>query len=166
MYEALKVLSLLLQAATWLLLLGFGVWSYRRLRLRSIPWLGAYALLAMPLGLVTPPLLGAIADRGGLPGGWSPGEFLRTWISAETALRGLIGLLLALMVVSEIAGLLVRLCPGSERGIPSLLLAVRERPALLGVPLLALTLAGPVAAVLLWLAGPASTAAGPMAGGG
>lgn len=152
MYELLALLSLLLQATTWLLLLGFGAWLYRRLHLRSLPWLGAYAVLAMPLSLVMPQFLGAVVNRGALPGGWTTGEFLQVWAYGEMALRSLTGLLLAVMVVAEVAGLLARLSPGSEQRALRLLLVVRERPVLLGIALLGLTLAGPMVVAILWLA--------------
>src|SRR5262245_61442294 len=116
MYQWLVVLlSLVLQAATWLLLFGFGAWLYRRLRLRSLPWLGAYAALAMPLSplsLVTPGLVFAVANREALAGRWSAGQFLVAWAYGEMALRSLTGLLVAVIVVAEVAGLLARLSPG------------------------------------------------------
>jgi len=156
MYEWLALLSLVLQAATWLLLLGFGAWLYRGLHLRSLPWLGAYAALALPLSLVTPQLIGAVANREGLPAGWSPGQFVAWWTYGEMALGSLTSLLIAVIVVAEVAGLLARLSPGPERGVLRLLRAVRENAVPWGLTLVGLTLAGPLTAAILWLTGPAA----------
>jgi hypothetical protein len=151
---SLGLLSQLLQAATWLFLLGFGVWLYRRFRLRSLPWLGACALLAMSLDLIMPWVLVAVQRRGILRSSF---EFHLMWTIGDVVLRRLTGLLLAVMVAAEVAGLLARLSPGPEQRALRLLLAVRERSVPLGLALLGLTLAEPLVLAILWLIEPAAT---------
>jgi hypothetical protein len=144
-------LTLGLQAATWLLLVGFGIWLYRRLRLRSLPWLVAYVALALPLSQVMPWLLDAMVTRGA-PGTWTMGELLIVLSYATMFVESLSGLLLVVIAAGEIDVLLGRFFPGPPRRSLLLLFAAREGVVPLGVALLALRLAEPLAVTILWLA--------------
>src|SRR5260370_29099464 len=94
-----------LRAATWLLLVGFGFWVYRRLRLRSLPWLVAYAALVFPLRQVTP-LLFREGLNPGAPAGWSLGEFMVLCSYAQILLESLSGLLVVIRVAGDVDGLI------------------------------------------------------------
>jgi hypothetical protein len=150
----LQVLSLLLQLVTWGLLVAFGLWLYRRLPLRSLPWAGAYMLLTMPLleftnkalfswffGKQTLPFGGANAvSRGGLA--------MQT-ISWSYLLGAVAGLLLTLLILSDVVFLLAR--AGIEPDNKSLrrLLMVRQWSTPLGFTLILFTLMAQLLVLLL-----------------
>ena len=127
--------------AEWALLVAFGVWLWRRLRPRTLPWLAAYWVLRTAGGIATPFLIRLALDihRKLPPFGWSWGETL----SVLGVVGGLItqagNLLVALAVLSEVAYLITKGAPAGR--MLRLLLRVREKPVVFGVALLALAVA-------------------------
>jgi len=105
------ILAIVAQLALWGLLLAFGIWVYRRLKLRSLPWLGVYLALSVVLSFGTPLLKMHIFDAVALrhaadPFVWSLGEFAATWTYLEALGANLVKVIVALLVLADIAFLL------------------------------------------------------------
>lgn len=151
----LAVSSLIIKGVMWFLLIAFGVWAYRRLQCPSLPWLGIYATLAIPLSVIMPLFLRALVDTGRFPMGTSMtiGDSLVLWTTGNTLVQSLTSLIVATMVLAEIAVLIARVYPGLDVAPVRLFCAARAKAALLGAMLVALTLAAPICAAVLWLSG-------------
>lgn len=151
MLYVLAVSYLAVQVLLWSLLFGFGAWLYKRFRLRTLPWLGAYVAVSFLVGRVTAWFIGALLDRGSTPPHRSPGVFLVLCYYSEGVLQGLGGVVLAVLILAEITALLARVTPALDLWLFRYLLPVRERAWPLGVVLLVLAFALPGVACIWWL---------------
>lgn len=151
------VLTVLVRAALWSLLIVFGFWVSRRVHLRSVPWLAAYLLAYVPLHLV----LGEIFSRRLLPDkigshpapfNWSIAELVVSWNYAQALLGAAIHLLLALLILADVAFLLARDGTALEWRPAGSLLAFRRHSALVGMVLVGLMALLPLAFAALWFA--------------
>jgi hypothetical protein len=146
------VLSLLtLHLAFWALVIAFGVWLYRRIKLRTLPWLGAYCVLALALGLLMPFWHRSLFNPHSRPPfGWTVGEFSVHFGYWAALLNALSDLLVAALVLCDVA-FLASLLPGDAQSRPlRMLLRLRENTTALGVTLLAVQLAHPLTALIIW----------------
>ena len=151
MFHLLWLTGLLLEVATWGLLIGFGIWLSRRLPLRSLPWLGGYLALSIAWGLVKRVIILALVDRGAIPFHWTAGEFLVHWAYGEMVLQWLIRLVLVVMILAEITHMVsfTAFAPNLRPFGP--FLAIQARPWPFGITLVALSFVGPMVAGVLWL---------------
>lgn len=140
---SIEVAAWLVRIVLWTVLVVFGVWMYRRTRLRSMIWLEAYLLFYVPLSLamthwfsVSPNWIGDDKTFG--PFGWSSGELISAWIDGRVLLESLIHLLLAVLILADVLYLLRR--TGAELHWQPLhrLLRVRQHSRLLGTSLTSL----------------------------
>jgi hypothetical protein len=149
----LAVSSLIIKGTMWFLIVAFGTWAYRRFQCPSLPWLGIYAAVAIPLSVIMPLFLKALVDgRLWVSTSVTIGEFLVRCAYADMLIQSLITLILATMILAEIAALIARVYAGLDFAWFRLLLAAREKAILLGAVLVTLTLAAPFCAAVLWFA--------------
>lgn len=150
-------LAFLVRVALWAVLVAFGFWAYRRARLRSVLWLEVYLLIYVPLHLV----LGGLFSRRLLPDaigshpaplGWSLGELVASWGYVQALLGGAIQLLLALLLLADVAFLLGGTGPALAWRPVGALLTLRRRSALIGVTFVGLMALLPLAFAALWFA--------------
>lgn len=150
-------LTFLVRVALWIVLLGFGFWIYRRVHLRSVPWLVVYLLVYAPLHLV----LGELFSRRLLPAtigahpapfGWSLAELAVSWSYVQGFLDGAIHLLLALLILADIAFLVGNAGTALDRRSVGMVVALRRRSALVGALLVGLMALLPLAFAALWFA--------------
>ncbi len=134
-----------------ILILSFSIWTYRRLKLRSLPWVGVYLIvpLILPISVawMTGPVMDSMVSRGISPLGMSMGGFTSAWRQWHIFIRTLIDLILIVLVLSDIAFLLSKAGVEVEGKLLSKLLSVRERSTSFGIVITALMLVGPA----IWL---------------
>ena len=154
MLMVLFVVYLAVQVLLWSLLFAFGAWLYKRCRLRALPWLGAYLVVSFHAEHV---MNWVFVDRlidGPMPPNWTRGEFTILLYYSDLIVTGIGRAIMAVLILAEVTALLARVTPAVDVWPFRWLLAVRERAGLLGAALLALALAGPVAAGTWWLTHP------------
>ena len=142
------ILAVASQLALWGLLLAFGIWAYRKLKLRSLPWLGVYLALSVVLSFGTPILKMHIFDAAASrhaadPFGWSLGQFAATWTYLEGFGVHLVKVIVAVLVLADIAFLLSKAGVDVEGKFLSRLLALREKTVPLGIAMIVLMVLGP-----------------------
>lgn len=143
--SVVSILSLILQCMLWGLLAAFGVWVYRRVPLRSLPWIGIYLLLSLPfVSLLNSLLLQQVIDSKTLPFGWSAsmskGDFilqLRLWSSVISTL---IKLAITILLLSDCVFLLAKAGVELDRKAVRQLLFVREFSTPLGLFIVSLAI--------------------------
>jgi len=154
-FYTLGMLSYISYVALWTLVLVFGIWTYRRLKLRSLPWLGAYAVLSLVLGCFKPMITRQVVD--GMvsqyvpPFGWSFGQFMATWHYADSFIAGVTKLLLGILILSDIAFLLSKVGVEVEGSFLNRFLAMRERSISLGIAMIVFMLSGPAITLALYI---------------
>ena len=99
-------LSNISRLALWSLILASGIWIYRKFKLNSLPWLGAYLVLSVTLSFATsvisiPIAESTIAQR--FPPGWHPFAILGYW---NRFITDLTQLMLGILILSDILFLL------------------------------------------------------------
>ena len=151
LFVAAKLLS-------WGLIVAFGVWTYRRIDLRSLPWVGAYLAYLGLVGAVLRPIMSPIMeqvvegmDLGHVPFGWSLGEFMQIWNHGGMFMGALARLALVLLVMSDVAFLLSKAGVKVEGRFLSRLLRLRERSTAWGIVMVALMFLGSAIFLLLYL---------------
>ena len=138
----------------WGLGLAFGLWVHRRLKLRSLPWLGIYVLLslALPLGMALEKLwIDTATDLHVRPFGWSIGQVAAIWSYEKHFIGDLARLLLGLLILSDVAFLLSKTGIVGEGRISRGLLAVRERTIPLGIAMILSMLYIPATSLAMYL---------------
>lgn len=154
MYLLMFLLSSLVKLVLYGLLIAVGWWVYRRVRLRSLPWLGLYLLLSIPVSFLLPLLTQRVINTAGdgqlPPQGWTMGTLVTTWISFNAVVDGLINILLAVLILSDIAFLV------STTGVPltprpvQQLVHLRAYSTRIGVTIALLVLVAPLILVVVW----------------
>lgn len=124
----------------WGLLVWFGFWLNRRLKLglHSLRWAAVYLVASAFLGFVTPFIVKPVIDSGPVPFGWTHGMFVASWSYVNGIARSLGLLILALMIVAELAPIAARAASVPELKAADPLSNVRDRIGLLGIALLAI----------------------------
>lgn len=135
--------------ALWSLILASGIWIYRKFKLNSLPWLGAYLVLSVALSFVTSmpptPIAEHIAVQGPLPG-WHPFALSGYW---DHFITNLTQLMLGILILSDILFLLSKAGIKVEGTFWNTFLAVRERSTTLGVAMIITMVCGPAISLLL-----------------
>jgi hypothetical protein len=135
------------------LLVAFGVWASRRIPLRSLPWLGAYLLLGIPIPIIMSVILGQIMQLSiATVLGLSKSDFIAQCNIWGQFVSVMIHGLVAVLVLSDVLFLMARAGVEIERRPLHTLLALREHSTVLGTVLVCLTLLYPVTTLLVWIA--------------
>ena len=100
---------------------------------------------------VTSRVVWAHFDGGSTPRHGTPGEFLALCNYSEGIFQGIGRAMVAVLILAEIMALPARVAPALELWPFGHLLAVPERAGLLGVALLLLAFAHPLATGICWL---------------
>ena len=138
----------------WALLLFFGIKTYRSCRLDSLPWLGIYIIASFGVSLVSPSLTGQAIDSmamGFPPFGWTLGEFHVTLAYGRAFFSNSAQLVLAILILSDIAFLLSKAGVAVEWGFLNRLIRVRERSTAWGLVMLIPLLLEPGLSLMLYL---------------
>ena len=152
--DIILVLVPLVKLVLYGLLITFGWWVYRRVRLRSLPWLGLYLLLSIPISFLLPLLTQRVINTSGSgqlpPQGWTMGTLVTTWISFNAVVDGLVYILLAVLILADIAFLVGTTgVPLTPRPIQQLV-HLRAYSARIGLTIALLVLVAPLILVVVW----------------
>ncbi len=137
------------QCALWGLLIAFGIWLYRRVPVRSLPWLMAYLLLSILIGICMPFVMKQIISKPTAPLGWSKGELVVQWSYGSHAIGVAIDFMILLLLLSDLTFLLQRMGVELDRELIRRLVKVRDHSTLLGIIIICLQLVVPFVAVVL-----------------
>lgn len=149
----LLAVLLLTKLVFWAMLVVSGVWAYHRFRLRSLLCLGIVLVIIL-LSFPADVLEGKAIDNMGASVTalhWSKGQFIINWGYLKTAVEDIVKVILALIVIGDIALLL------SKLGVPLVgkvfqnLLRIQRKGFVLSAMAVALALAVPLGKVALYL---------------
>ena len=150
----LALLTLAAKLALWILLLVFGIQTYRKFELWSLRWLAIYLVLSVPLGF-----MGALMMRQTIDSmnservlfGWTQGQFVGVWENWEALVSEVSLLILGVLLLSDIASLLLKAGAEIEGKLLSRLLVIHDRNTAWGISMLILMLSSPGITVALYL---------------
>ncbi len=152
MLATVWVLGWIVRVSVWILLIGSGVWLYRSLKLRGLPWLGAYFVLSILSSLITPRIVRHMVDTDTHPFGWTVGNLLVHLYQYQVLTNACISLIVAILILSDIVSLVSKSDATLALGLMRPLLLLHERTGVLGVALIALTLVYPTLVIVFWIA--------------
>lgn len=149
-------------ALTWLIKLVFlafvlmiGIWIYRRMPLRSLPWIGAYLLLSSPLSFMASLMIRQVVDETqsivDVPFGLTLGGFLTVWSAGNGIVSNGLYILLAILIFSDLLFLLTQVGREPRWRPVQLLLQARRYSTALGSAMIALLLVPALTAASLWV---------------
>ena len=133
------------------LLLIFGIKTSRSCKLESLPWLGVYVFGSVVLSLTWPVLIRQGVDGMGMEGapfGWTVGALVVLLHYCGAFLSNSAGLVLGLLILSDLVFLLSKSGVAVEGGLLNRLIRVRERGTTWGT-VMSILLFSKLAVVLL-----------------
>lgn len=145
-------LSNISRLALWSLILASGIWIYRKFKLNSLPWLGAYLVLSVALSFAGSMIPTPIAERiiaQRFPPGWHPVQFFAISGYWNHFITNLTQLMLGILILSDILFLLSKAGIKVEGTFWNTFLAVRERSTTLGIAMIVIMVCGPAISLLL-----------------
>jgi hypothetical protein len=154
MLLAAQILSLTLHLILWGMLAAFGIWLYRRLPLRSLPWAGAYLLLTtLPLAFLNSLIVRGLFGVPTVPFGWSAtmsqGSFVVQMLTWNRLFSTVATLILTVLVLGDLVFVLAKAGVEPDKKPLLRLLVIRDWSTPLGLAAIVLTVIGQLVAMTL-----------------
>jgi len=142
----------ILRVTYWILLIVSGIWLYRVLKLRALPWLGVHFALSIILGFITDGIVRQLITEGTPPFGWTSTDFAMRLSSYHFLTHCIVNILVILLALSEIIFLMSKSDPTQVPTPMRPFLLIQRRMTVVGTVLILLTLAYPSLIMAFWIA--------------
>ena len=139
------------RVAWWVSIFGGGIYLYRRLRLRSMPWLLAYCAVGLVMGPIVGWVAKAVVDGDYSPWyRWTVGDFVAIMGFSRSILATVGSFIIAGLIVSEVVCLVGNSSLREQVTLLKYADEVRQRVGLFGGVLIGSQMVVPAVWVVLW----------------